>query len=143
MKHRIVNRMNRFIALAGIVLAFVGFAHAGTVDTQGSQEAEKAKKGTLHIAAVSNVGGLRLEPGDYEVKQVDSAAGPYVRFTRYIYDPYAQEGVSASRWETVGETKVTIQALASKAKRTALLFASNGDKAIGLEIRGNSVDYLF
>jgi hypothetical protein len=143
MKHSIVNRMRLFTALSGVVLAFAGFAHAGSVDTQRSQKAEKAKKGTLNIAATTTVGELTLQPGEYEVKQVNSASGPVVRFTRYIYDPYAQEGLSAHQRETVGEAKVTMELLASKAKRTKLLGTSNGDKAIGLEIRGNSTDYLF
>jgi hypothetical protein len=140
MEHSIVNRLRLFTALAGIVVAFAGFAHAGLA---GTQKAEKAKKGTLNIAAATNVGGLRLEPGEYEVKQVNSSTGPVVRFTRYSYNPYAQEGQSVHEWETIGEAKVTTQALASKAEHTKLLLTSNGDKAIGLEIRGNSADYLF
>jgi hypothetical protein len=143
MKHSIVNRIRLFTALAGIVLAFAGFAHAGPGGTQRSRKAERAKKGTLNIAAATNVGGLRLEPGEYEVKQVNSAAGPAVRFIRYTYNPYAQEGLSVHQWESVGEAKVTMQALASRAKHTKLLVAANGDKAIGLEISGNSTDYLF
>ena len=143
MKHSIVDRIRFFTALAGIVFAFAGLAHAGAVGTQCSQKAERAKKGTLNIAAATNVGGVRLEPGEYEVRQVNSAAGPVVRFTRYTYNPYAQEGLSVHQWETVGEAKVARQALASKAKHTKLLLASNGEKAIGLEISGNSADYLF
>jgi hypothetical protein len=46
-------------------------------------------------------------------------------------------------WETVGEAKVTMQALAAKAKHTKLALASNSDKAVSLEIKGNSTDYLF
>ena len=143
MKHSIVDRIRFFTALAGIVFGFAGLAHAGAVGTQRSQKAERAKKGTLNIAAATNVGGVRLEPGEYEVRQVNSAAGPVVRFTRYTYNPYAQEGLSVHQWETVVEAKVVRQALASKAKRTKLLLASNGDKAIGLVISGNSADYLF
>jgi len=139
----IVNRVSLFTTLAGIVLAFAGFAHASSVDTPSSQKAEKAKKGTLKITATTNVGGLRLEPGEYEVKQVNSAAGPVVRFTRYTYNPNAELGPSVHDWEPVGAAKVTIQALASKAKQTKLARASDGDKAISLEIRGNSADYLF
>jgi hypothetical protein len=137
-KHSIVNRMSLSTAL-GMVLAFAGFAHAGAVGMQRSQK----KKGTLKIAAATNVGGLRLEAGEYEVKQVNSAVGTVVRFTRYTYDPYAQEGLSAHQWEMVGEAKVTMQALASKAKDTKLLLAWKGDKTIGLEISGNSTDYWF
>ena len=143
MKHSIVNRMRLFTALAGIVLAFGGFAHADAVAKQALQKAEKAKKGTLNIAAATDVAGLKLEPGEYEVKQLKSPAGPVIRFTRYTYNPYAQEGLSVHQWETVGEVKVTMQALAFKAKRTDLLLASKDGKAIGLEIRGNSIDYLF
>jgi len=143
MTHSIVNGSRPFIALSGIVLAFAGFAHAGSVGTLRSLKVEKAKKGTLNIAAATNVGGVRLEPGEYEVKQVNSAAGPVVRFTRYTYNAYALEGQSVYEWETIGEAKIKMQALVSKAEHTKLLFAANGDKAIGLEIRGNSVDYLF
>jgi len=143
MTHSIVNRSRPFIALSGIVLAFAGFAHAGSVGTPRSLKVEKAKKGTLNIAVATNVGGLRLEPGEYEVKQVNSAAGPVVRFTRYTYNAYALEGQSVYEWETIGEAKVTVQALVSKAEHTKLLLASNGYKAIGLEIRGNGADYLF
>ena len=140
MTHSMVNRSRLFIALSGMVLAFAGFAHAGSVDTPRSA---KAKKGTLNIAAATTVGGLRLEPGEYEVKQVNSAAGPVVRFTRYTYNAYAPEGQSVYEWETIGEAKVTMQALVSKAEHTKLLLPANGDKAIGLEIRGNSAEYLF
>ena len=143
MKHNIVDGIRLSTALAGIVLAFTGFAHAGAGGTQRSQKAEKAKKGTLNIAVATNVGSLRLEPGEYEVKQVNSAAGPVVRFTRYTYNAYAQEGLSVHQWETVGEAKVTMQALASTAKHTKLLVAANGDQTIGLEISGNRADYLF
>jgi hypothetical protein len=73
---------------------------------------------------------------------VNSAAGPVVRFTRHTYNPYAREGQSVHEWEA-GEAKVAIQVLASKAKHTKRLLTSNGDKAIGLEISGNSADYLF
>src|SRR5215469_10149942 len=128
MKHSIVNRIRSVTALSCIVFAFAAFAHAGSVGTPPSQKAEKAKKGTLNITAATNVGGLRLEPGEYEVKQVNSVAGPVVRFTRYTYNPYAQEGLAVPEWETVGEAKVTMQALASQAKHTKLALASNSDK---------------
>jgi hypothetical protein len=72
-----------FAAMAKIVLAFARFAHAGSIGTDHSQKAEKVKKGTLKIAVASNIGALRLGPGEYEVKQVNSAGGPVVRFTRY------------------------------------------------------------
>jgi hypothetical protein len=143
MKHSIVNRMSLFTALAGIVLAFAGFAHAGAVGTERPQKAEKAKKGTLIITAAAEVGGVTLEPGEYEVKQVNSESGPVVRFTKYTYNPYAQEGLPVHQWDVVGEVRVTMQALETKAIRTQLLAGANNDKPIGLEIRGNNFHYLF
>jgi hypothetical protein len=150
MKHNIVNRMALFTALAGIILALAGLAHAGTVGTQRSQKPQKAKKGTVNITVATDVGGITLEPGEYEVKQVNSATGPVVRFTRFTFNapyPIWSESYEGGRpeydWETVAEVKVTMQPLASTAIRTKLLLASNGDKALGLEIRGNSFDYLF
>ena len=95
MKHSAFTGMRPFTAMAGIVLAFARFAHAGSIGTDHSQKAEKVKKGTLKIAAASNIGALRLEPGEYEVKQMNSAAGPVVRFTRYTYNPSALDEVRA------------------------------------------------
>jgi hypothetical protein len=143
MQHRSVHRIRVIATLSGIVFALAGFAHAGGIRTQRSPKAEKPNKGILRIAAVTTVGDLTLEPGEYEVKQVNSAAGTLVRFTRYTYDPYAPEGVSSHQWETVGQAKVTTRALAAKATQTKLLLASQGDKALGLEISGKSAEYWF
>ena len=144
MKRSVVDRTNLFTAMAGIVLALSGVAYAGSGAAAAvSNTAPKAKKGFLKISATADVGGVTLEPGEYEVKQVKSAAGPVVRFTRYIFNPYAQEGLPVHEWETVGEVRVTMQPLASRATHTELRFASDGSKAIALQIRGNSFDYLF
>ena len=143
MKHSIVNRMRIVTALAGAVLVFAGFAHAGAVGTQRSQQAEKSKKGTLIIAAATEIGGLTLEPGEYEVKQVNAASGPVVKFVKYTYNPYAQEGLSVHQWDEAGKVRVTLQSMDSKAARTELLTAADSDKPVGLQIRGNSFQYLF
>lgn len=137
-----MTRTRLFTALFCIVLASAAFAHAAAVHSERSPKVEKTKKGTLKITVVTDVGDLRLEPGEYEVKQVMSRAGTVVRFTRYTYDPYVEDGVSPHQWETL-EAKVTIEAVASNAKDTRLLVAWKGDKAIGLQIAGNSADYWF
>jgi hypothetical protein len=84
-----------------------------------------------------------LEPGEYEVRQVKSANGPVIRFTRYTYAPYAQEGISVHQWDVVGEVRVAVQSQDFKALRTQLLTGSKGHELIGLQIRGNSFQYLF
>ena len=47
MKQSILNRTRIFTALAGVVLAFAGFVHAGSVGTQRSQKAERQKRAPL------------------------------------------------------------------------------------------------
>ena len=144
MKRSIVSRTNLLTAVAGIILALSGIAHADDAAAAAAPyKAPKAKKGFVKIAATVDVGGMTLEPDEYEVKQVNSAAGPFVRFTRYTYNPYAQEGLPVHEWERVGEVRVTMQPLSSRAPQTELKVASDGAKAIALQIRGNSFEYLF
>lgn len=142
MKRNIANRMPFLVALAAIVLALAGFAQAGTISVERPQKAEKARKGTLNITETTEVGGVTLEPGEYEVKQVTSKDGPVVRFTKYTYNPYAQEGLSVHQWDVVAKVKVTLRSMDTKAEQTQILADSNGNP-IGLKIRGNSFDYLF
>ena len=143
MKHSIVNRKRFVAALACAVLAFAGFAQASAGTMQQSHNAKQRKKGTLNITVATEVSGLKLEPGEYEVKQVKSANRPVIRFTRYTYDPYAQEGLSVYQWDVVGDVRVAVQSQDSKAVRTQLLTESNSDKPVGLQIQGNSFQYLF
>jgi hypothetical protein len=139
MRDRNFGHLLPVAALAGIVLTMTGLAHGECL----SQKTMKHKNGTLKIKMATAVGGITLEPGEYEVKQVKSTSGPIVRFTRVTYNPYAQEGLSPYDWETVAEIKVTLQALCSKAARTELLLASNTGTPIGLEIPGSGFEYLF
>jgi hypothetical protein len=143
MKHSTVNRMSFLTALAGIVLTLAGVAQAGAVGTAHAQKAEKPRKGTLIITVPTEVGDITLDPGEYEVKQVNSDAGPFVRFTLYTYNPYAQEGLPVHQWDVVAEVRVTMQSLDAKAGRTQLMAGSNSDKSLALQIRGNSFEYRF
>lgn len=143
MKHSIVNRTRVFTAVVAIMLAFAGLAHAGVVSKEQPKKAEKAKKGTLIIAVATELEGVTLEPGEYEVKQKNTKNGPVVGFTKYTYNPYAQEGQSVHQWDVVAQVRVTMQPLDAKAERTQLLSGSNSGKPTGLEIRGNSFQYMF
>jgi len=111
-----------------------------------SSKPPKAHGGTLEISTAADVGGVTLEPGKYEVKQVNSPAGPVIRFTSVTLNPfaeYAEESLPPYWWEVVAKGKVTMQPLASKAPRTELRLASDGRTAVALQIRGNGVDYVF
>ena len=141
MKYCTINRTSFVATLLCTFLGFAGFANATAIHQ--SSNAEQSKKGTLSVTVTTEVSGLTLEPGEYEVKQVKSANGPVIRFTRYTYSPYAQEGVSVQQWDVVGEVRVAVQPQDFKALRTQLLTGSNSDRLVGLQIRGNSFQYLF
>ena len=143
MKYSIMHRTCVVAAVACTFLGFAGLAHAKADAMQQTYNAKEPKKGTLSIAVTTEVSGLMLEPGEYELKQVKSANGPVIRFTHYTYNPYAQEGVSTHQWDVVGEIRVAVQSQDSKAVRTQLLTESNSNKLVGLQIRGNSFQYLF
>ena len=146
MKRSIVSRTNLFTAVVGILLVFSGHAYGNGPIAAASQKPPKAKGSTLTISTATDVGSVTLESGEYEVKQVNSPAGPVVRFTSVTLNPYAEyaeESLPRYWREVVAKVKVTIQPLASKATHTELKFASDGSTAVALQIRGNSFDYRF
>ncbi|MGZ4834842.1 MAG: hypothetical protein ACXVZZ_04350 [Terriglobales bacterium] len=99
---------------------------------------------TLKLAVPTQIGGTVLEPGSYEVKVQNSATGTEIEFSRWSYNPYAAEGLPVYDREVVATIKALPQASSAAPARTELLLASgDGGKAIGLQIRGNNVEYLF
>jgi hypothetical protein len=143
MKQRMKYHTPMFAALVATILALAGFAHAGAVGTSRVQKAPKSAKGTLNITEATDVGGVTLPPGEYEVKQVNSRGEPVVRFTRYSFKPWVPEGLSEYDWETIAEVTVNMKPLPNPAERSELLVAEDGGKALGLQIRGSSFEYLF
>ncbi len=135
MKNTIASLAKRaaVVVLAGAMLSMsTGLAHAR----------DKGKSGKLNIAQTQSIGGLTLQPGEYEVKVKDSPTGTELEFTRWISNPYAQEGLPSYDNEVVGSVKAIAQTANEVSTRTGLL-AGGAGKAVGLQIRGNSVQYLF
>jgi hypothetical protein len=136
----IMERKHNVAALFAIILALAGFANA---DAMSSAHSHKGKKGSLKITTPTEVGGAMLQPGDYEVKEVDSPSGPVVEFVHLFRNELASELVQADEEEVVVQVRFTAQALSSPPKHTELLFAPNTTNAAALEIRGNAIGYLF
>ncbi len=128
-------------ALFTVVLALAGFANA---DGMYSRPSHKAKKGNLTITAPTEVGEITLQPGDYQVTEIDSPDGAVVEFV-HLFDNFyvGDSGLPVYDQEVVGQVKVTETALSSLPKQTQLILASNSGEAAGLEIRGNAVRYQF
>ena len=126
--------------MAAVMFTMTGFAHADVIPASWHH----GNRGTLKLAAPTQVGDVLLPPGEYEVKVKNSATGAEVEFTRWTYDPYAAEGVSVYQREVIGSVKALPQAETSASARTGLLLAyGDNGKAVGLQLRGQNVDYLF
>ena len=126
--------------MATVMFAMTGFAHANVVPASW----HNGNRGTLKLAAPTQVGDALLPPGAYEVKVKNSATGSVIEFARWTYDPYAAEGLPVYAREVVASVKALPQAGTSASARTGLLLAyGDSGKAVGLQIRGQNVDYLF
>lgn len=128
-------------AVFATVLAFAGVVNANALSFA---HVHKAKKGHLTIMAPTEVGGTILQPGDYEVKVVNSASEAVLEFVHQFRNKLGSELVQADQEEVVASVKFTEQALNSTPKRTQLMLASwYSTDVIGLEIRGSAVGYVF
>ena len=128
-------------ALFAVVLALATFANAAAMP---SDHSHKGKKGSMKITAPTEVGGILLQPGDYQVQEINSPSGPVVQFV-HLWEDYTvmDSGRSVYNQELVGEVKATEQVLSALPKHTQLQLAPNTTDAIALEIRGSDVEYLF
>jgi hypothetical protein len=126
--------------MAAVMFAMTGFAHANVVPASW----HGGNRGTLELEAPTQVGDSLLPAGAYEVKVKNNETGAVVEFARWTYDPYAAEGLPVYTRDIVASIKARAQAGTSAWARTGLLLASGEQgKAIGLQIRGQNVDYLF
>ncbi len=119
-------------AVAAVLFTLNGFAEASIGNNHG----------TLKIEAPTQVSGYLLQPGEYEVRAKNTATGAVIEISRWTYDPYAAEGLPVYTSEVVAEVSALPQQSSSAPAHTGLLLAG-GNRAIGLQIRGENVDYLF
>jgi hypothetical protein len=135
----VATRATIVATMAAVMFAMTGFAHAQVIPTKWHHG-----KGTLKLAAPTQVGDILLPPGAYEVKVRNTQTGAVIEFAHWTYDPYAAEGLPVYTREVVASVKALPQAGTSASARTGLLLAyGDSGKAVGLQIRGQNVDYLF
>lgn len=126
--------------MVAVMFAITGFAHADVIPASW----HSGNRGTLKLAAPTQVGGVLLPPGAYEVKVKNTQTGAVIEFARWTEDPYAAEGLPVHTREVIARVKALPQAGTSASARTGLLLAyGDSGKAVGLQIRGQNVDYLF
>jgi hypothetical protein len=128
-------------ALFAVVLALATLANAAAMP---SAHSHKGKKGNFTIKAPTEVGGITLQPGDYQVKEINSPSGPVVEFVHLFTDyTVGDSGLSPYSQQVIGQVKVTEQVLSSLPKHTQLQLAPNTTDVMALEIRGDAVSYEF
>jgi hypothetical protein len=128
-------------AMFALVLVCAGFANA---DAMPLAHAHKPKKGHLTITAPTEVGGTVLLPGEYEVKEAKSSSGPVIEFVHQFRNELASELVQADEEEVAVQLNFTEQQLSMPPKHTQLMLASwYSTVAIGVEIRGNAIGFVF
>jgi hypothetical protein len=126
--------------MAAVMFAMTGFAHANVVPASW----HNVNRGTLKLAAPTQVGDILLPPGAYQVKVKSTQTGAVIEFARWNYDPYAAEGLPVYTREVIASVKALPQTATLAPARTGLLLAyGDSGKAVGLQIRGQNVDYLF
>jgi hypothetical protein len=124
-------------AIFAVVLSFAGVANTHAMSLF---RAHKAKRGRLTIVTSTEVNGAILEPGEYEVRETNSPSGPVIEFVRP--PQFANDLVQPA--QVVVRLKFAEQPLSTKARETQLMLASwYSTDAIGVEIRGNAVGYVF
>ena len=136
----LATRAASVATMAAVMFAVSGWAHADVVPASW----HSGDRGTLKLAAPTRVGGVLLPSGEYEVKVKNTQTGAVIEFARWNYDPYAAEGLPVYTREVIASVKALPQAGTSASARTGLLLAyGDSGKAVGLQIRGQNVDYLF
>lgn len=132
----------RHAKLAAVTLATV-VTLAGMVNAQAASPTHSHKKGMLNITISTEVGGTVLQPGRYEVREVNAADGRVLEFIHEFHNEQASELVQADEEEIVARVRFTTQPLSATPRHTELQLASNTNEATGLEVRGNPVAYSF
>jgi hypothetical protein len=125
-------------------VVFAAILALATIASAADMSGHSHKKGNLKITEQTEVGGIVLQPGDYQVREIDSASGPVVEFVR-LFENFTvmDSGLPVHEEEVVGKVKATEQALSSLPKHTQLQLEPKTSDAVGLVIRGDGVAYSF
>lgn len=136
----IVTRAAIIGTVAAVMFALGGIAHAEAANASS----HKGKTGTLKVTAPTEVGGVLLQPGNYEVKPRKSPTGAVIEFALWSENPYAQEALPVWSREVIASIPAVPQMLSAAPSTTGLLLEpADSAKATGLQIRGDNQQYGF
>jgi hypothetical protein len=137
---RIILTPNKARKMRLTTLTWVLLALAGMVQAQPNY-AHKAK-GRVKITAATEIGGTIVQPGKYDVREVNTAEGTELVFSHSVMDPFVQETVWPYEDVVVARARADEQSLNTASKKTHLEIAPQSAEAVALEIRGKNVEYV-
>lgn len=133
-------------AIAAIVIGIAGLAHAQEdyygASGKPAMHEHAGKTGKLKLRAAVKLGDVVLQPGDYEVRHINSAKGHFVEFAQVVENDYVPEGLSVYERQVVARVNCTLEPLNAVVAQTELLPKTDGTMA-RLEIRGEKVMHMF
>ena len=144
--------MNRKSTLSLVLTALATLiVTASVMLTASSAQAATARsnkvlKTTIHLRTTSQIGNTTLSPGKYRVKITPASSGsgdPTVQFS-IAYNPYGDDFNPPYEEEVVLTVQASMVDLRAPAASAELMPTSaDSNKASALEIRGNSIEYVF
>jgi hypothetical protein len=129
------RRIKLASTLFASMLVFVVAANADSAKTH--------HKGALNIKTETVVQGVSLPPGNYEVREVQTANGNEVEFVRKYWNEAASELVQAEEDQLIARVPVAEQPINERPAHTKLQLAADKKTATALQIRHVPVDFVF
>ncbi len=114
----------------------------GPDTSAGAAREYYGKNAIVTVKAAMTLAGATLNPGEYDVRYVDSTQGHHVKFSKTVENDFAPEGMSVYETKVVAEVSCTMEQLNSVVAHTELLPGGRNTVA-RLEIRGEKVVHLF
>jgi hypothetical protein len=103
---------------------------------------DAGRMGDLKLKSAVKLGGVVLQPGDYQVRHVNNGKTHYVEFSQIVETGIEQEGMSPYQEQVVARVKCMREPQSTLVARTELRPKTAGTTA-RLEIRGEKAVHLF
>jgi hypothetical protein len=139
--------------IAALVLGLTTWSLAREGLQEGGMSGSNYRAGKIgHVAITTSikVGNATLPAGDYEVKYVSSPTSHFVEFIRVVEIPNPAwamrrppQGTPRYERQKIAEANCTLEPLAKRARKTAVVMSSNEARLTRLQIKGEDVAHAF
>ena len=141
------------LIITALVLGLTTWSFArGGLQKGGMPSADHrvGKIGHVTITAPVKVGNTTLPVGDYEVKHISTPKEHFVEFIRVVEIPNPAwamrrppQGTPRYERQKIAKANCTLEPLAKKAGKTAVVISGNEASLLRLQIKGEDVAHVF